>query len=497
MKQNKNNNLISVFNSIYKKKLRIKNFKNIKMNIFINNKFKFKKKIYKIIFMIIKLIYIFIIIIIVKSYLLNFNNNKNTYNYIKNNNKRIQEKKILKIKFAIYIPTLFNGGRERITSLLLNYLSKEQNFDLYLFSKNNKNENEYKIPDVINRIVVLGFEDLKNKLINNNIDVFVYQFYNLREIEILNELTNFKTIFYNHSMFLFWIYFNKTDFLKNFYRTYKKSKFIISLIPFENDFLFKKWGINSILMNNFITYDYEQIIPSNLTSKIIIMIGRGSDPLKRFDLGIKAMKYIVEEIPDIEMKIISDLNGIEYLVNLTKELNLTNNIKFEGYTFKPEIYYSNASLHIFPTEIECFPMVLSETKVFGIPNILVGIDYVSQAEGGVININDDNPITISRESIKILKNETYRKQLGRDARKSMKKFSNKLTLKKWIDLIFAVNKGEYYYNELKKKDKEISKMKAINQLKNQLKFIKKRIPTMKNISLNDLYNLSFIDKLKM
>ena len=91
-------------------------------------------------------------------------------------------------------------------------------------------------------------------------------------------------------------------------------------------------------------------------------------------------------------------------------------------------------------------MVLSETKIFGIPNILVGIDYVSQAEGGVININDDNPITISRESIKILKNETYRKQLGRDARKSMKKFSNRLTLKKWIDLIFALNKGEYYYN---------------------------------------------------
>ena len=35
------------------------------------------------------------------------------------------------------------------------------------------------------------------------------------------------------------------------------------------------------------------------------MIGRIEDPVKRYELGIKAMPNIIKEIPDIKMKIIS------------------------------------------------------------------------------------------------------------------------------------------------------------------------------------------------
>ena len=67
-------------------------------------------------------------------------------------------------------------------------------------------------------------------------------------------------------------------------------------MPFENDYLFKKWGISSILMHNYISYEYDFVIPSDLSSKIILMLGRGFDELKRFDLGIKSMKYIIQDI---------------------------------------------------------------------------------------------------------------------------------------------------------------------------------------------------------
>lgn len=59
---------------------------------------------------------------------------------------------------------------------------------------------------------------------------------------------------------------------------------MVSIVPFENDYIFKKWGINSILMNNFITYDYKNIISSNLSSKTILMIGRADAKKKDFIL---------------------------------------------------------------------------------------------------------------------------------------------------------------------------------------------------------------------
>ena len=52
------------------------------------------------------------------------------------------------------------------------------------------------------------------------------------------------------------------------------------------------------------TYEYDSITPSDLSSKIILMIGRANDKYKRFELGIIAMKYIVKEIPECKMKII-------------------------------------------------------------------------------------------------------------------------------------------------------------------------------------------------
>ena len=63
------------------------------------------------------------------------------------------------------------------------------------------------------------------------------------------------------------------------------------IIYLENDYLFRKRGINSIFIPNFIPYEYNEITPSDLSSNIILMIGRASDRIKRFDLGISYGAY--------------------------------------------------------------------------------------------------------------------------------------------------------------------------------------------------------------
>ena len=122
-------------------------------------------------------------------------------------------------------------------------------------------------------------------------------------------------------------------------------------------------------MENLVTYEYDNTIPSNLSTKNVLMVGRASDRFKRFELGIQAMKYISKVVKDCEMKIISEVKKIARLQNIISNLELTEKVKFVGYTYKLEEYFHNASLHIFPTVSEAFPMVLCETKVFGIPNI--------------------------------------------------------------------------------------------------------------------------------
>jgi glycosyltransferase involved in cell wall biosynthesis len=265
------------------------------------------------------------------------------------------------------------------------------------------------------------------------------------------------------------------------------------LIPFENDYLFKKWGINSILMNNFITYKYNEVNPSNLSSKIILMIGRGDDKYKRFDLGIRSMKYIVKQIPECKMKMISNKIGLDYIINITKTLKLQDNIEFVGYIGKPEIFYSNASLHIFPSICESFAMVLRETKIFGIPNIVLGLDYLSVIKGGTIIIYDDKPYSIAKEAIKILKNDTFRNELGNEARESMRKFDNHSTLNKWVKLLLSIINGENYYQDLRKQDMKIDKDIALYLIKNQIKLLQNRDSNFEDVMLNNIENITFIE----
>ena len=353
-----------------------------------------------------------------------------------------------KINLAIHCYSLKNGGRARLTSLILNQLNKVKIFRLYLFTEKYKETNEYTIPNNIKRLLINKKTELIKKIHRYKISIFIYQLSDVNLIKTLNKYKNLKVIYYLHTCTFYWIYLKGFKSLISIYKALYNSKYIITLVPFENDYLFKKWGIDSLLMSNLLTYDINFVIPSDLSTNTILMIGRGNDKLKRFDLGIFSMKYIINEVSNCEMKIISNADYVGNLKEIVDFLTLQNNVRFVGYTSEPEIFFKNSSLHIFPTVSESFGYVLCETKIFGIPNILLGLDYVSISKGGTIFIYDESPKTIGKEAIKILKNKEYKKELGKEARKSMKIFNNELLYKRWVKLILSVFNGDIYYKKI-------------------------------------------------
>ena len=393
------------------------------------------------------------------------------------------------IKVAYYCNSIKYGGVERVISIIINHISKEKIFSQYLITKSDILEGEYFIPENIKRISMINRSNSLFYLIRKkNIDILIYNFYEIREIKKLNKIETTKIIYYDHSSFLYWIYLKHYKFKDTIYNEYKKCKYVISLIPIESNYLFKLWGINSILMNNPSTFEYDSIVPSDLSTQNIIMIGRNYDPIKRFELGIKSMKCIIKEIPMSQMNIVSNPN--EDCKKLIENLNLEKNVRFVGFQRNIENFLKNSSLLILPSLSECYPMVLSEAKIFGIPSILCGLDYLALAKGGTIIIYDDNPETISKEAIKILKIKEYRKIMGNEARKSMKKFKNSLIMKKWIKLLISIYKGdELSYKKLLLENKnKIKDEEAEKILNNQLKLLQKR---------NQFFIGANLDKLRM
>ena len=402
-----------------------------------------------------------------------------------------------KIKIATYARYLENGGRSRITSILFNYLQNMKIFSLYLFTDKIKTDNEYYIHKNIKRILIkeCTVNNLIRTILKKRINIFINQFSQVNKINALEKLKNIRIINYQHQSAFFWIYSNYTSF-KYLYKSYKNSKYIVSLIHIENDYLFEKWGMKSILMNNFITYEYNLSIPINLLSRAISMIGRASDKSKRFILGIQVMEYLVKEMPKIEMNIITKMSKIKYLQNVIDILNLEKNIFFYGYSSIPEKYFRNISLNIITSISESFSLVLAETKLYGIPNILIGINYITIGDKGTVIIYDDSPESIAKESIKILRNDEYKNRLGREGRRSMRSFKNEELLNKWIKLILSIYCGNYFYENFRKLDQKLSEKKILNLLKNQISLLKYRNTNLKDIILNDIENFSFLLNVK-
>jgi hypothetical protein len=57
-----------------------------------------------------------------------------------------------KIKIGYYSRSIRYGGVQRVIALLINLISKEKYFDIYLITDFKHSEGEYKIPNYINRI---------------------------------------------------------------------------------------------------------------------------------------------------------------------------------------------------------------------------------------------------------------------------------------------------------------------------------------------------------
>jgi hypothetical protein len=392
-------------------------------------------------------------------------------------------------KIGIY---LSNKENEIFTSLFLKYISKEDKFELFLLISLNV-ENDYPIPKNVYKIIINknnSKENLKYEIIQNKIDILIYQDSIIDEINFLNNLKNIKTVFILNFCSFYWLYSDKYNYYKNLLSELKNSEYVVSSIPFDNDYVFRNLGINSSLVKYFNPYDSNITnIPYNSSSKQILMISNYEYKYNRIDLGIKSMKYIVEEIPDSKMIIVSNLNN-KNLKILVKELELSNHIEFIDNTSNFELYLSNSSLHIFPSMVETFPLILSQTKIHGIPNIITGLDYIPLSKGGTVNVNDDEPETIAKEAIKILKDKDYRIKLSKEAKESMNDFKNELINKKWVELLLAIYEGKDSYNEIRMNQKRISEKEIIQILENQEKLMNIR-DNEKRINLNDLLSLNF------
>ena len=397
-----------------------------------------------------------------------------------------------KIGLAFVYSTLFSNGIARFITLTANKLMETGNYDI-CFITGNPYHKEYTYNSSIKRFIAHNnYSLIKNITKNENIDIFILQNVLSKSVVDFYRALGKKVIGMFHGVFMSSLSHGSVSGYRNWIKFDYFDSYVF--IAADDYYFYKKLGFkNEIYIPNLLPFEPSETQDSNLTDNNIMMLGRQNDPIKGAKYAIKSMTYVIKEVPDAKLTLVSSDGRIQFLQNLTKELNLTNNVFIKFHTYNISDCFWKSSALLYTSLSEAFPMAMNEGKAHGLPIVAFDVPYSPPYQDGVIVVDQLDCEALARETILLLKDYNYRKKMGQWAKKSLNKFSNKEIIETWEKLFNAllskdINNYRNLQNEVEQKyyNEESAKI-------HMKKHFEAMVRINKNLSCHYLENLTDIN----
>jgi len=401
-----------------------------------------------------KLIHFFPLIDIICFLKNKFKNNIKDLEPIYQNELTLYENKKYIKTIGIYALQYSRGGSERVLSLIIP-LFINLGYKIVLFTDYLHKE-EYYLPKEVKRIVLknLAWQDLENRLLEYpnyikqyNIDLMFYNslhygiemfyetlFFKLLGIQVIAEVHNTflhyidrkikianewaqifrmmdKTIVLSHTDERYWkIYDNNPKYIPN---------------PIEN---------GKIIWNMPIMF-------KKRNGKTILWIGRANAKEKHLNDTIDIMYEVQKKIPNFVLKIVGETEDLLDYKKAIKEKKLDNNIEFYGYHSDVGKFYEESDLMLMTSEFEGFPMVLAESKIYGVPTVMYELSYLELTRDmrGIIEVPQHDKKAAADSIVKILSNDKLRHRMSIDAKRSLYSFVFYDTQNAWKEIFDEIS----------------------------------------------------------
>jgi glycosyltransferase involved in cell wall biosynthesis len=175
----------------------------------------------------------------------------------------------------------------------------------------------------------------------------------------------------------------------------------------------------------------------------IVSMGRLAQG-KRFDLLLEAFAAMPSR-QSCFLTVIGEGSLRNELEELAVRSDIADRVKFPGLVKNPWAVLRHADLFVMSSESEGLPMVLLEALACGVP--VVSFDC-PVGPGDIINHGHDGILVppldvdaLSREMERLINDETERRRLGANAKKTAERYSLERIMPMWEDLIQNVLDG--------------------------------------------------------
>ena len=361
---------------------------------------------------------------------------------------------------------MYNGGIERVVSRLTD-IWNEGGYNVVLFTDDEPNENDYKInPNtvrvVLPKIQFRSYDEYYARAValigainEYNIDIMIYHAW-----ENLNKLADVRAVKFTGLPFLMHTHGTFCSSLRSndFQYAYRAATmpFIfrcVDGVTALNDVDCRWWqskGLRCYKTVNPIDISPDTT-PAKLEGKNVIISAR-IDRGKQIEDVVEIAKLVRREIPDVKFTIIGGCDDDIYgqkITGLIKEYGLTDTVETVGYVKDVISYYQSADVMLSTSRFEGFSLALAEGKVCGLPLVCYFLANWDMARNprGMVNIPQGDICGAAREIVKLLTDDDYRYEMGRQARESGIEFVKTDIGKIWDDIFKDMAENEYRYQD--------------------------------------------------
>lgn len=200
----------------------------------------------------------------------------------------------------------------------------------------------------------------------------------------------------------------------------------------------RKYKCQCVYIPNMLDNIPKRLAP--LESKNIISVGRLSTEKGYIDL-LKIFKQLAKRHKDWHLDIIGDGPERDKLEEYIKTRQLEDKVTLHGFRSKDYIdkMLHQASLYVMTSLTESFGIVLLEAMSHGIPCVAFSSaegarEIISSGKNGYL-IKNRNASAMIKKIEDLMKKEDVRKQMGKEARKSIKQYTKEVVQEDWYNLL--------------------------------------------------------------
>lgn len=357
---------------------------------------------------------------------------------------------------ATFYHRAYMGGVERANAELMNIWNK-MGVKVIFFTLEPENSMDYDYPKCVKRIIIPNgdaksrFRALQEYCIREKVDLFVnHEWTDPNYIWdcILLKIIGVKYLQYCHGHFSWSLNGGRGSIYH--VESFKLPDMILAISEVNARF-YQMFGFDTYLVRNPIPSDLLNCsYSSKVDSKRVLFAGRLS--FEKYPMeALQIFEKVHEKINDIVLDVVGDGDPADEMMKFVKQHNLEDCVIFHGEKNSTELaqFYKNASCVLFTSKMEGYPMMLLETKAYGLPVVMYDLNYLTLVKDrkGILTAPIGDVEKMSEQLFKLMSDYNYRKKKSDEASESFEYFKSHDYTSEWNSIFnIVINKNRCIEN---------------------------------------------------